>query len=354
MALASGVTFAGYTVVRMLGCSAMGEVYLVQHPGFPGWQALKVLSPAMAADDEFRRRFQRETEVAARLFHPHILEVHDRGEFDGQLWIAMDYVDGIDATQHMADRFPAVLPVGEVLAIVTAVAGALDYAHQRGLLHRDVNPANVVLTSQSAGDQRILLADFGIASQPSYPAPELSAGADVDGRADQYALALTAIHLFAGAPPVDRSHTGPLQPPKLSAFRPDLARLDGVLSRVLATAPADRFGSCREFADAMNEQAGVAIADQSSGGVDASEVTAAAGEEAYVVDYPAYGWPEAVDCKEPSARAPAPAAPTPNGAARCCSQRPGCWRAAWTTSPPPPRLRRAPPGAGHAGSWSVR
>lgn len=311
MALASGVTFAGYTVVRMLGCSAMGEVYLVQHPGFPGWQALKVLSPAMAADDEFRRRFQRETEVAARLFHPHILEVHDRGEFDGQLWIAMDYVDGIDATQHMADRFPAVLPVGEVLAIVTAVAGALDYAHQRGLLHRDVNPANVVLTSQSAGDQRILLADFGIASQPSYPAPELSAGADVDGRADQYALALTAIHLFAGAPPVDRSHTGPLQPPKLSAFRPDLARLDGVLSRALATAPADRFGSCREFADAMNEQAGVAIADQSSGGVDASEVTAAAGEEAYVVDYPAYGWPEAVDCKEPSARAPAPAAPTP-------------------------------------------
>lgn len=311
MALASGVTFAGYTVVRMLGCSAMGEVYLVQHPGFPGWQALKVLSPAMAADDEFRRRFQRETEVAARLFHPHILEVHDRGEFDGQLWIAMDYVDGIDATQHMADRFPAVLPVGEVLAIVTAVAGALDYAHQRGLLHRDVNPANVVLTSQSAGDQRILLADFGIASQPSYPAPELSAGADVDGRADQYALALTAIHLFAGAPPVDRSHTGPLQPPKLSAFRPDLARLDGVLSRALATAPVDRFGSCREFADAMNEQAGVAIADQSSGGVDASEVTAAAGEEAYVVDYPAYGWPEAVDCKEPSARAPAPAAPTP-------------------------------------------
>lgn len=142
-------------------------------------------------------------------------------------------------------------------------------------------------------------------------AVELEDESQLDGRADQYALALTAIHLFAGAPPVDRSHTGPLQPPKLSAFRPDLARLDGVLSRALATAPADRFGSCREFADAMNEQAGVAIADQSSGGVDASEVTAAAGEEAYVVDYPAYGWPEAVDCKEPSARAPAPAAPTP-------------------------------------------
>lgn len=235
MALASGVTFAGYTVVRMLGCSAMGEVYLVQHPGFPGWQALKVLSPAMAADDEFRRRFQRETEVAARLFHPHILEVHDRGEFDGQLWIAMDYVDGIDATQHMADRFPAVLPVGEVLAIVTAVAGALDYAHQRGLLHRDVNPANVVLTSQSAGDQRILLADFGIASQPSYPAPELSAGADVDGRADQYALALTAIHLFAGAPPVDRSHTGPLQPLTISTTRPPLSTVSSAATPAVST-----------------------------------------------------------------------------------------------------------------------
>lgn len=354
MALASGVTFAGYTVVRMLGCSAMGEVYLVQHPGFPGWQALKVLSPAMAADDEFRRRFQRETEVAARLFHPHILEVHDRGEFDGQLWIAMDYVDGIDATQHMADRFPAVLPVGEVLAIVTAVAGALDYAHQRGLLHRDVNPANVVLTSQSAGDQRILLADFGIASQPSYPAPELSAGADVDGRADQYALALTAIHLFAGAPPVDRSHTGPLQPPKLSAFRPDLARLDGVLSRALATAPADRFGSCREFADAMNEQAGVAIADQSSGvstllRSPRRPVRKRMSSTTRLMVGPR---PSTAKNHPPGHRRRRPR--PPNGAARCCSQRPGCWRAAWTTSPPPPRLRRAPPGAGHAGSWSVR
>ncbi|OSC42363.1 serine/threonine-protein kinase [Mycobacterium decipiens] len=318
MALASGATFAGYTVVRMLGSSGTGEVYLVQQPGFPGWQALKVLSPAIAADGEFRRRFQQETEVAARLYHPHILEVHDRGEFDGQLWIAMDYVHGIDAIQLMADRFPAVLPVGEVLAIVTAVAAALDYGHQRGLLHRDVSPANIVLTTAGAGQQRILLADFGIASQPgsshgaiaTYPAPELLAGDHIDGRADQYALAVTAMHLLAGAPPVDHPHTGLAQPPKLSVLRPDLVRLDGVFSRALAAEPGERFGSCREFAEAVNEQAGVPVGEHSPEVIEAAGITAAAGGEAYVVDYPAYGWPEDIAGAQPSVPKPAPAAPT--------------------------------------------
>ena len=146
-----------------------------------------------------------ETALVANVYHPHIVEVHARGEFDGRLWTAMDYVEGSSAAQLMAERFPAVSPAGEVLAIITAVASALDHAHHRGLLHRDVKPANILLTSPAAGEQRILLADFGIAPRGGtvgYAAPEQLTGAELDGRADQYALAATAFHLLTGAPPV--------------------------------------------------------------------------------------------------------------------------------------------------------
>ena len=247
-----------------------GEVYLAQDPRSQRWVALKVLSPQLSSDDEFRQRFVTETDLVANVYHPHIAEVHARGEFDGQLWTAMDYVEGSSAAQLMAERFPAVSPAGEVLAIITAVASALDHAHHRGLLHRDVKPANILLTGPAAGEQRILLADFGIAPRAGtvgYTAPEQLAGADIDGRADQYALAATAFHLLTGAPPVD-------DPPRLSDQRPELARLDGVFSRALARNPADRFDSCGDFADAANEQAGVSTGDRSPEAVLVSETPA--------------------------------------------------------------------------------
>ena len=143
MALASGATFAGYQVARRLGSGATGAVYLVQDPRSSRWQALKVLAPTLSTDGEFRRRFWAENPIATNLYHPNIVEVRDRGEFDDELYVAMEYVEGINAARLIADRFPAVSPAGEVLSIVTAVAGALDYAHGRGLLHRDVKPANV-------------------------------------------------------------------------------------------------------------------------------------------------------------------------------------------------------------------
>lgn len=305
MALANGAIFAGYTVVRMLGSSATGELYLVQRPAAPGWQSLKVLPLSMSGDGEFRQRFHAETQRAANLYHPNIVEVHERGEFEGQLWIAMDYIDGMDAVQVMANQFPSVLPVAEVLAIVSAIAAALDHAHQRGVVHRDVKPASILLTSYGAGEPRILLADFGIALTGgrgvAYPAPELSMGAYGDERADQYALAATAMHLLTGAPPVS-----PPTPPTLGVLRPDLARLDAALSRALATQPADRFGSCREFAAALTELAGVTDRGVAALGTTAVVVNPA---PAYVVDYPAYepasDWPETVEqqpAPEPQAR----------------------------------------------------
>ena len=171
---------------------------------------------------EFRERFNREADLAATLWHPHIVGVHDRGEFNGQLWISMDYVEGTDASRLVKERYPEGMPVHEVSAIMHAVAGALDYAHDRGLLHRDVKPANILLTHPEDGERRILLADFGVARHlgdisgitetnvavgtVAYAAPEQLTGSNIDGRADQYALAATAFHLLTGAPPFQHSN----------------------------------------------------------------------------------------------------------------------------------------------------
>ena len=180
-----------------------GEVYLAQHPRLPRRDALKILPVDVSSDEEYRVRFEREADLASTLWHPHIVGVHDRGEADGQLWISMDFVDGRDASQLMVDRYADGMPPADVAAIVTAVASALDYAHKQGLLHRDVKPANVMLThTDDDGDRRILLADFGIArtmddisgltatnmtvGTVAYCAPEQLMGEPVDGRADQY------------------------------------------------------------------------------------------------------------------------------------------------------------------------
>jgi serine/threonine-protein kinase len=276
-ALAAPTSFAGYTILRPLGSGGMADVYLAKHPRLPRRDALKILSEGTTADPEFRERFNREADLAATLWHPHIVAVHDRGEFDGHLWIAMDYVEGTDAARLMRERFRDGMAEQDVCAIVTAVAGALDYAHARGLLHRDVKPANILLTHPDEDDRRILLADFGVARQladisgitetnvavgtVAYAAPEQLVGSNIDGRADQYALAASAFHLLTGAPPFSNSNPVAVigqhlhaAPPRISDYRPDLAGLDEVFFQALAKDPADRFHRCREFAAAFSEQ----------------------------------------------------------------------------------------------------
>ena len=273
MPLAEGETFAGYTILRLLGVGGMGEVYLAQHPRLPRQDALKVLPASVSTDGEYRARFEREADMAATLWHPNIVGVHDRGEVDGQLWIAMDYVDGTDAAELLRGH-PTGLPQREVLNIVTAVAEALDYAHQRHLLHRDVKPANILLGRQESGDQRVMLADFGIArwenessgltqtnmtvGTVSYAAPEQLMGRDLDGRADQYALAATAYHLLTGSPPFAHSNPAVVisqhlsaAPPSLADRRPELATLDSALRKAMSKDPAQRFDRCVDFARAL-------------------------------------------------------------------------------------------------------
>jgi serine/threonine protein kinase, bacterial len=275
-AMANGAGFAGYTILRPLGAGGMSEVYLALHPRLPRRDVIKVLAEAVTADPEFRERFNREADLAATLWHPHIVGVHDRGEYSGHLWISMDYVEGTDASRLQKEQHELGMPLEEVCEIIRAVAGALDYAHDRGLLHRDVKPANILLTHPEDGDRRILLADFGVARHlgdvsgitetnvavgtVAYAAPEQLTGANIDGRADQYALAATAFHLLTGGPPFQ--HANPIavisqhlheDPPRLSDFRPELAHLDEVFFQALAKDPADRFDRCREFSAAISE-----------------------------------------------------------------------------------------------------
>ncbi|WNG87321.1 serine/threonine-protein kinase [Mycobacterium sp. ITM-2016-00317] len=275
MPLSAGEVISGYTVARLLGAGGMGEVYLAAHPRLPRYDALKVLSASVCADSEYRERFHREADIAATLWHPHIVQVHDRGEFEGRLWISMDHVEGTDAAALQAERYPHGMPPDLVIRIVTAVGEALDYAHQRGLLHRDVKPANILIADPETDNERILLADFGIARRVgevstltgtnmtvgtvAYSAPEqLTADERIDGRADQYALAATAFQLLTGQPPF--RHTNPAivisrhltaQPPSISVQRPELSSLGGAFEKALAKSPADRFDRCVDFARAL-------------------------------------------------------------------------------------------------------
>ncbi len=299
MPLNNGDVFAGFTIVRRLGSGGMGEVYLAKHPRLPRRDALKVLPAALTADREFRERLSREADIAAELWHPHIVGIHDRGEFEGQLWLSMDYVEGTDAAELLRSRYPNGMPRDEAFAIISAVADALDYAHLRGLLHRDIKPANILLTDTDPRGRRILLADFGIARQigdisgltatnmvmgtTAYAAPEQLMGKDIDGRADEYALGCTAFHLLTGKAPYDDSNAAVVisqhlsaPPPLIGPRRPDLADLDAVMSRVLAKDPADRYPNCSAFAAALTGRPGVGAADTVAGNAAAAPTGALA------------------------------------------------------------------------------
>jgi hypothetical protein len=280
MPLANGTKVAGYTIQRMLGAGGMGEVYLAQHPRLPRQDALKVLRSDISADPDFVERFNREADLAAKLWHPHIVGIHDRGKFRGRLWISMDFVDGTDVSRLLQERYPEGMPAQDVVEIVEAVGEALDYAHARGLLHRDVKPANILVADVEHGNRRILLGDFGVARDladdslggltatnmtvgtAAYAAPEQLVGLPVDGRSDQYSLAVTAYHLLTGAPPFQHSRAAVVisqhlnaTPPALADTRPDLASLDAAFTRALAKDPDDRFATCMDFARALREPA---------------------------------------------------------------------------------------------------
>jgi serine/threonine-protein kinase len=284
MSLVTGQTFAGYTIVQRLGSGAMGEVYLAEHPRLPRRDALKVLAQQVSTDPTYRERFNREAQNAATLSHPHIVAVYDRGEHEDQLWISMAYVEGTDAGRLLQERYRKGMPPDDVVRIIVAVADALDYAHQRQLLHRDVKPANILLAELDSGGWRAMLADFGIARRVddstsltqtnmavgtvAYAAPEQLMGLTLDGRADQYSLAATAFELLTGThlyldpnPAVVISQHVSAPPPEIAERKPELSGLGPVLSKALAKSPDDRYDTCMDFANALARQLDVAVGD---------------------------------------------------------------------------------------------
>ncbi|WP_406232674.1 protein kinase domain-containing protein [Nocardia sp. NBC_01009] len=269
--LRKGDVFAGYAIQRVLGQGGMGTVYLAKHPRLPRLTALKLLNPELYSDTEIRGRFEREADLVARLDHPNIVTVYDRGAEDEQLWISMQFVPGADASCADVN----VLAPGRAVQIVGDTAKALDFAHANGVLHRDVKPANILLAKAPIGQpERVLLTDFGIAgvrdsdttlssagsitATLAYAAPEQLLGLPLDDRADQYALACTLFWMLTGVGPysggnpaaVINGHLyGPV--PSVCHTRPGIPpALEGVLARALAKRSTDRFGSCSEFAAA--------------------------------------------------------------------------------------------------------
>jgi hypothetical protein len=264
-----GESFGGYAIESLLGRGGMGAVYLATHARLGRKVALKVVAPELAHDEGFRARFLRESQLAASLDHPNVIPIYDAGEVDGILFLAMRYVSGPSVQTLLRAR--GTISVEEALRVTEQIGGALDAAHGAGLVHRDVKPANVLLSE--SGDHAYLC-DFGLAKEASsqgttrtgsflgtvdYCAPEQIEGRDVDGRADLYSLGAVLFHCLSGQPPYLReTDFGVLEAhlrdplPALSTTRPGLpAELDGVLATAMAKHPEVRYASGRELAAAF-------------------------------------------------------------------------------------------------------
>jgi YVTN family beta-propeller protein len=256
--LAPGSTFVGYQIEELVGRGGMGVVYRATDLSLERPVALKLIAPELAEDTHFRERFLRESRLAASLDHPGVVPIYEASQSDGQLFIAMRYVDGTDLKTliEMEGR----LAPDRALAILGQIADALDAAHQKGLVHRDVKPANVLL--DEAG--HAYLSDFGLSKQLGgastqtgqimgtldYLAPEQIRGEGLDGRSDEYALACLLYECLAGTAPFHRETEaevlwGHMQEAPQSLR--DHPALDSVLGKALAKNKEDRYESCGEL-----------------------------------------------------------------------------------------------------------
>ena len=261
-----GTEVLGYRVEELVGRGGMSVVYRATDLRLKRQVALKLLSPELARDERFRRRFLTESEVAASLEHPHILPVYSAGEAEGLLYIAMRYVEGSDLRRLL--RTDAPLEPARAVHLLGDVADALDSAHELGLIHRDVKPSNILISVQ-AGAEHAYLADFGLARHTcdavadrlapivgtvDYMAPEQIEREDVDARADVYALGCVLYECLTGEVPFPRDSDLAVlwahmrtDPPRLQG------PIDNVLAKALAKEPAKRYRSCGELVDAARD-----------------------------------------------------------------------------------------------------
>ena len=269
-----GQEIGGYTIKDQIGEGGMGAVFLAEGRDSGQLVALKILQAEMAQNEEFRRRFVRESQYASSLNHPNITQLIEFGESDGVEFMAMEYVPGHDLTVELAGGR---LATDRTIQILEQVASALDAVHRSGIFHRDVKPANILVNDDEAtGSPHCWLTDFGLSKHPGqdsspltsagffvgtcqYVAPEqILADRDLDHRVDVYSLGCVLYECLAGDPPFMRPREEQVlyahiqdPPPKLSHVRPDLpAGIDGVLDRALSKKPDERYDSCGELVEA--------------------------------------------------------------------------------------------------------
>ncbi|BBY36866.1 hypothetical protein MMAN_10000 [Mycobacterium mantenii] len=264
----SGTMFGPYLLKRLLGRGGMGEVYEAEHTVKQWTVAVKLMSHTFSQDPVFRKRMEREARITGRLLEPHVVPIHDYGEIDGQLFLEMRLIEGVDLDSLLEREGP--LPAPRAVAIIHQVASALDAAHAAGVTHRDVKPQNILIT----GDDFAYLVDFGIASAKTdekltqlgtavgtlkYMAPERFSSDEVTSRADVYALACVLYECLTGIPPYGADSTGALvtahmmQPiPKPSAHGVSRA-FDAVIAAGMAKDPGERYATAGALADAAHK-----------------------------------------------------------------------------------------------------
>jgi serine/threonine protein kinase len=263
-----------YVVKRLLGAGGMGAVFLADDLTLERTVAIKVLPPDMSRDERVVARFQREAKTAAKLDHSNIIPIHRVESESGLHYFVMKYVTGRSLDSMLEGGQP--LPIPFAVRVLTEAAAALGHAHQRGVIHRDVKPANIML----GADDQVVLTDFGISKvgdltsqltqtgmiigTPYYMAPEQATGREVDGRADQYSLAVLGFQLFTGKLPFtgDSAHTiiyrhVSEEAPRVSSLRADVPpAVEVALARALRKQPEERFATMEEFSAALRGDGG--------------------------------------------------------------------------------------------------
>jgi serine/threonine protein kinase/DNA-binding beta-propeller fold protein YncE len=329
-----GSVLGGYRIEGVAGEGGMGRVYRSTQIALNRQVALKVIMPELAHEADFRARFTREAELAASIDHPNVIPVYEAGEAEGRLFIAMRWVDGTDLRSVIVRDGP--LGAGRVVAIVEQVAAALDGAHRGGLVHRDVKPANVMLTSVH-GQEHVYLTDFGLTKRaesapaltrtgafvgtPDYMPPEQIQGQRPDARTDVYALGCLLFQALTGRPPYDRdteiakmyAHLHDPPPSVVAAAPAAPAGLDGVVSRALAKQPDDRYPSAGDLARAARAALTGALPSQPERSLATGlAAPAALGPTAPGIDETALaGGPGPTAAPTPPSATPPPATPPP-------------------------------------------
>jgi predicted Ser/Thr protein kinase len=293
-----GSTFGRYVIEARIGRGGMGVVYRATEPGLDRQVAIKLIAPEFADDQKFRRRFERESRLAAAIEHPHAVPIYEAGEHDGALFLAMRFIDGTDLRTLLRVEGGR-LDQARAARIVDQVAGALDEAHSRGLVHRDVKPGNILIGTQRGSDHAYLT-DFGLTKQAEgasaltktgawvgtidYVAPEQIEGRRLDARADVYSLGCLLHESITGRVPFEKdsdmakmfAHVNE-EPTRPSLFVPEIeTELDQVVERALAKDPDDRYQSAGDLGRA-------AVAAAQGKRLTTPDRTVAAGEAAPTV-----------------------------------------------------------------------